>query len=95
MLGYVHLQHPTMILPMPFFITVTTVMSVTSVILMRIYCFRFYFLLVTVIIFVKMVLFNLDWGDDLAEVVVCSWTTADGEMLELRVWGFLRDARKA
>ena len=39
------------------------------------------------------VLFNLDWGDDLAEVVVCyalvqltaGWTGADGEMLELRV----------
>ena len=31
-------------------ITVTTVTSATSVILMRIYCFRFYFLLVTVII---------------------------------------------
>ena len=42
------------------------------------------------------VLFNLDWGDDLAEVVVCyaglagttdaGWTAADGEMLELLVW---------
>ena len=53
------------------------------------------------------VLFNLDWGDDLVEVVVCyavlagttdgGWTTADGEMLELRVWAlwFLRVARKA
>ena len=57
MLGYVHLQHPTMILPMPFlFITVTTVTSVTSVILIRAYCFRFYFLLVTVIIFAAMVI---------------------------------------
>ena len=51
--------------------------------------------------------FNLDWGDDLAEVVVCyavlagkadgGWTVADGEMLELRIWPlwFRRDARKA
>ena len=52
-------------------------------------------------------LFNLDWGDDLAEVVVRyavlagktdgGWTVAVGEMLELRIWPlwFRRDARKA
>ena len=52
MLGYVHRVQPTVILPMPFF----TVTTATSVILMRICCFRFYFLVVTVIIFAAMVL---------------------------------------
>ena len=56
MLGYVHLQHPTMILPIPFFIYNGNNCNVCNVCnLMQAYCFQFYFLLVTVIIFVKMV----------------------------------------
>ena len=39
MLGYVHLEHNAIF----YFMTVTTVMSVTSVILMRIYCFSIYY----------------------------------------------------
>ena len=51
MLGYVYLEHPTMIMPMQFLIkTVTSVTPVTSVIFLRIYCFRFIYKSVTSVI---------------------------------------------